>query len=235
MSESMRPVSAGVYPDNNCPAYRSSAKRAPLEPPVALAHTASELTGPAVASSARYPRASDMTVDAGGGVAQGQRIIVCGRVTDEYGRPERNALVEVWQANAAGRYVHDGDRHDAPVDPHFSGRGGAVTDDDGCYQFVTIEPGAYPWGNHDNAWRPKHIHFSLFGPCWASRLVTQMYFPGDPLLALDPIFNGVPDAHARERLVAALDIERTVPEHALAYRFDIVLRGPRETPQEGTS
>ena len=114
------------------------------------------------------------------------------------------------------------------------GRGGAVTDDDGCYQFVTIEPGAYPWGNHDNAWRPKHIHFSLFGPCWASRLVTQMYFPGDPLLALDPIFNGVADARARDRLVAALDIERTVPEHALAYRFDIVLRGPRETPREGT-
>lgn len=224
-------VPAGVYPPNDTPAYRSTEKRAPREPAVPLTLTRSETTGPHVGAAAFVAGADDMT-RAGGGEAQGQRIIVHGRVTDEYGRPERGALVEVWQANAAGRYRHDNDHHDAPLDPHFTGTGMVLTDNDGCYRFVTIEPGSYPWPNHYNAWRPKHIHFSLNGPAWASRLVTQMYFPGDPTLPLDPIFMGVPDAAARERLVSAFDIEHSVPDVALAYRFDIVLRGPRATPVE---
>jgi protocatechuate 3,4-dioxygenase beta subunit len=152
---------------------------------------------------------------------------------DEDGRPQRGTLVEIWQANAAGRYLHARDTHDAPLDPNFAGVGHTLTDDDGCYRFTTIRPGAYPWGNHRNAWRPVHIHFSLLGPAWASRLITQMYFPGDPLLAADPIFNSVPDPAARERLIAAFDWDATVPDFALGYRFDIVLRGRRETPTLG--
>jgi protocatechuate 3,4-dioxygenase beta subunit len=175
----------------------------------------------------------DLTRPAGAKAeAIGQRIIVHGRVVDEHGRPERGALVEVWQANAAGRYLHAGDRHDAPLDPNFTGTGAVVTDDEGRYQFMTIEPGVYPWGNHYNAWRPKHIHFSLFGQAWATRLVTQMYFPGDPTLPLDPIFMGIADAQARARLISSFDSERSEPDYAMAFRFDIVLRGARETPWE---
>ena len=139
-------------------------------------------------------------------------------------------MVEIWQANAAGRYHHRGDQHDAPLDPHFRGAGRVFTDAQGRYRFVTIQPGAYPWPNHANAWRPNHIHFSYFGPAFATRLVTQMYFPGDPLLALDPIFNGVPDERARNRLIAAFDLEITEPDRALGYRFDVVLRGRAATP-----
>lgn len=223
-------VPAGVYPPNRFPDYRSSEKRAPLNAPIRIPHTPSESSGPHYGREKLRPGATDMTTQVPGGTPLGQRIIVCGRVTDERGRPERGALVEVWQANAAGRYRHDGDTHDAPLDPHFSGAGAAVTDEDGRYAFVTIEPGAYPWPNHYNAWRPKHIHFSLFGPAWASRLVTQMYFPGDPTLPLDPIFMGTGDRSARERMVAVFDIERSVPDHAMAYRFDIVLRGPAAMP-----
>ncbi|MGE0484387.1 MAG: protocatechuate 3,4-dioxygenase subunit beta [Gammaproteobacteria bacterium] len=226
------PVPAGCYPPNDTAAYRSSEKRAPREAAIRIPHTVSERRGPHYGAEALRPHAADLTTLVAGGVAQGQRIIVHGRVTDEHGRPEANALVEVWQANAAGRYRHDGDRHDAPLDPYFTGAGQVVTDADGRYEFVTIEPGAYPWGNHFNAWRPKHIHFSLFGRAWATRLVTQMYFPGDPLLPLDPIYMGIADAGARERLVSSFDLARTVPDHALAYRFDIVLRGALETPWE---
>jgi protocatechuate 3,4-dioxygenase beta subunit len=161
----------------------------------------------------------------------GERIIVTGRVLDEGGRPVRNTLVEVWQANAAGRYVHKADQHDAPLDPNFLGAGRCLTDDKGRYRFLTIKPGAYPWGNHSNAWRPNHIHFSLFGEYFGSRLVTQMYFPGDPLLALDPIFQGTPE-HARERLIARFSIDTTEEAYALGYEFDIVLRGPKQTPAE---
>jgi protocatechuate 3,4-dioxygenase beta subunit len=162
----------------------------------------------------------------------GQRIVVSGRVLDEDGRPVPDTLIEIWQANAAGRYAHLVDHWDAPLDPNFTGAGRTLTDADGGYSFVTIRPGAYPWKNHDNAWRPAHIHFSLFGQAFLTRLVTQMYFPGDPLLTLDPIFNAVPDAHARDRLISAFDLSLTTPEWALGFRFDIVLRGARQTPME---
>jgi protocatechuate 3,4-dioxygenase beta subunit len=162
----------------------------------------------------------------------GARIIVTGRVTDQQNRPVTDTLVEVWQANAAGRYAHPGDQHDAPLDPNFSGAGRCVTDAEGRYRFTTILPGAYPWENHDRAFRPAHIHFSLFGASFVTRLVTQMYFPGDPLLALDPIYLGVPDADARERLVARYSVAATEHGRALGFEWDIVLRGPMATPTE---
>lgn len=231
MDRAFAPLPAGVYPANATSAYRSSAKRAPQAPLVAIPHTLSETSGPRFGGEMLRRALHDLTRPAAAkGEALGQRIIVHGRVTDERGRPERRALVEVWQANAAGRYLHEGDRHDAPLDPNFTGAGAVVTDDDGRYRLLTIEPGIYPWGNHYNAWRPKHIHFSLFGSAWATRLVTQMYFPADPTLALDPIFMGIADQHARQRLVSCFDIESTAADYALAYRFDIVLRGATETP-----
>jgi protocatechuate 3,4-dioxygenase beta subunit len=162
----------------------------------------------------------------------GERIFVHGRVLDEGGRPVRGALVEVWQANASGRYLHKVDNHDAPLDPNFSGGGRMLTDEEGRYWFKTIKPGSYPWGNHHNAWRPAHIHFSLFGAGILSRLVTQMYFPGDPLQPIDPIFNSIPDEEARRRMIARLDMDRAEPNYALAYAWDIVLRGRSETPFE---
>ena len=162
----------------------------------------------------------------------GERIIVHGRVLDGDGRPVRNSLIEIWQANAAGRYTHHGDQHPAPLDPNFSGAGRCLTDDEGHYRFVTVKPGAYPWKNHDNAWRPAHIHFSLFGPAFRTRLITQMYFPGDPLFGQDPIFQSVRDPKAQGRMISAFDLETTQPEWALAYRFDIVLGGREETPME---
>jgi len=225
------PVPDGVYPANATAAYRSSDKRAPREPLVIIPHTLSEISGPRCGREMLRGTSQDLTRPAGAeGEALGQRIIVHGRVLDEHGRPKRGALVEVWQANAAGRYLHDGDRHDAPLDRNFTGTGAVVTDDQGRYRFMTIEPGIYPWGNHYNAWRPKHIHFSLFGQAWATRLVTQMYFPGDPTLPLDPIFMAIADEQARARLISSFDIEHTTPDYAMAFRFDIVLRGARETP-----
>jgi len=229
MTQVFAPVPPGVNPPNDFPAYRGTARRAPREAPIVIPHTLSESSGPRYGAECLRAGAGDLT-RAAGGTALGQRILVHGRVTDEQGRPERHALIELWQANAAGRYRHPGDQHDAPLDAHFIGCGQVITDADGDYEFLSIEPGAYPWGNHVNAWRPKHIHFSLFGPAWASRLVTQMYFPGDPLQTLDPIFMSVADEAARGRLVAVFDLARSVPDRALAYRFDIVLRGPRETP-----
>jgi protocatechuate 3,4-dioxygenase, beta subunit len=227
------PLPAGVYPPNASSAYRSSAKRAPQAPLVAIPHTLSEISGPRFGRAALRAGLHDLTRPAGAqGEALGQRIIVYGRVSDEYDRPERGALLEIWQANAAGRYRHDGDHHDAPLDANFTGAGAVLTDDEGSYQFLTIEPGIYPWGNHYNAWRPKHIHFSLFGRAWATRLVTQMYFPADPTLPLDPIFMSVADERARARLVAHFDLERSAADYALAYRFDIVLRGVLETVLE---
>jgi protocatechuate 3,4-dioxygenase beta subunit len=160
----------------------------------------------------------------------GERIIVTGRVLDEDGRPVPHSLVEVWQANACGRYIHV-DVHDAPLDANFIGGGRCVTDADGRYRFLTIKPGAYPWGNHHNAWRPQHIHFSLFGPTFLTRLVTQMYFPGDPLLAYDPIYRSTPES-SRERMISRFNIDLTEPEYALCYEFDIVLRGRNATPME---
>jgi protocatechuate 3,4-dioxygenase beta subunit len=167
-----------------------------------------------------------------GGEPLGERIVVTGRVLESDGRPVRGALVEIWQANAAGRYVHTVDQHPAPLDPNFTGAGRCLTDDEGKYEFVTVKPGAYPWKNHPNAWRPAHIHFSLFGRTFTDRLVTQMYFPGDPLFDYDPIFQSVRDTPARERLIAKFDLDTTQEDWALGYVFDIVLRGPAATPLE---
>ncbi len=229
-----RRETSGVHPPYDHPSYTSTHKRAPRHAPVRIEHTLSEITGPRFARETIAPgdNQNDMT-HFNGGEALGERIVVTGRVLDEDGRAIPHTMIEIWQANAAGRYAHAEDQHEAPLDPHFAGIGRAITDGRGAYRFMTIKPGAYPWRNHHNAWRPNHIHFSLFGPSFATRLITQMYFPGDPLLALDPIFNSVPDSSARERLIAAFDIEVTIPEHALGYRFDFVLRGRAATPTLG--
>jgi protocatechuate 3,4-dioxygenase beta subunit len=212
-----------VDPPWDYPDYRSTQLRAPKRPLVPLPHTLSELTGPVYGEDAVEEQDADLTRQHGG-EPLGERIIVTGRVLDEDGRPVRNTLVEVWQANAAGRYIHELDQHPAPLDPNFTGAGRCLTDDEGRYRFVTVKPGAYPWKNHPNAWRPAHIHFSLFGRAFTQRLVTQMYFPGDPLFEYDPIFQSVRDPKSRERLIASFDLETTQPEWALAYRWDVVLR-----------
>ena len=222
-----------THPPYLHPPYRSTVKRAPQEPLLPLPQTLSELTGPVYGSGAVRPLDNDLTRNAvKNGEPIGERIIVAGRVLDEAGRPVPNALVEVWQANACGRYAHKVDQHDAPLDPNFLGAGRCLADKNGEYRFTTIRPGAYPWRNHENAWRPPHIHFSVFGRNFLQRLVTQMYFPGDPLLPLDPIYNGVPDEKGRQRLVAAYAHDVTRPEWALGFRWDIVLCGPRMTPFE---
>lgn len=213
------------------PPYVSSLKRAPTQPLVPMPHTLTEITGPQFGQQAVDPRAFDLTKQ-GPGEPLGERIIVSGRVLDEDARPVPHTLVEVWQANAAGRYLHKNDQHDAPLDPNFTGRGHVLTDEEGRYRLVTIRPGAYPWSNHHNAWRPAHIHFSVFGPAFATRLVTQMYFPGDALLPFDPIFNCTADEQARNRLISLFDWETTLPEQALGYRFDIILAGRDATPWE---
>jgi protocatechuate 3,4-dioxygenase beta subunit len=211
--------------------YRSTALRAPRRPLRPLRQGAVELSGPVFGEERVGERDHDLTLG-GAGEPLGERILVHGRVIEDDGRPVPGALVEVWQANAAGRYAHAVDRHPAPLDPNFAGVGRCLTDNEGRYRFVTVKPGPYPWGNHHNAWRPAHIHFSVFGRAFAQRLVTQMYFPGDPLFAFDPIFNSVRDPAARERLVAAFDLDAAEPDRALAYRWDVVLRGREETPFE---
>ena len=222
-----------IQPPYLYPGYMSTVKRSPRKPLIPMEHTLSELTGPVYGHDDIDRLDNDLTKNAAkNGEPLGERIIVVGRVTDEAGRPVRNALLEVWQANAAGRYFHKVDQHHAPIDPNFHGAGRVLTDANGEYRFTTIKPGAYPWRNHDNAWRPRHIHFSIFGNDFLSRLVTQMYFPGDPLLALDPIYNSVPDENARQRLVSKYAHDITTPEWALGYRFDIVLCGLKETPFE---
>jgi protocatechuate 3,4-dioxygenase beta subunit len=208
--------------------YGSTVKRAPRQAPIRLPHSLSEVTGPLWDRSILRPSDDDLTRQHKGAPI-GERIVVTGRVLDEDGRPVPRTLVEIWQANACGRYIHKKDQHDAPLDPNFTGTGRVVTDDEGHYRFTTIKPGAYPWRNHPNAWRPAHIHFSLFGPAFVTRLVTQMYFPGDPLLPLDPICNSIP-AQARNRLLSQFDLDLTVEGIALGYRFDIVLRGRGATP-----
>jgi protocatechuate 3,4-dioxygenase, beta subunit len=217
-------------PPLDWPSYKSSALRHPKQPLVYLPHTITEITGPQLSgliSEGDY----DLTNQHTDGPI-GERIIVSGRVLDTEGKPLRDTLVEIWQANAAGRYRHRWDRWPAPLDPNFSGAGRCVTDADGRYRFVTIKPGPYPWGNHYNAWRPAHIHFSSLGRAFTQRLVTQMYFPGDPFLPHDPIFNSVRQQAARERMIAEFSIEATQPQWAAAYEFDIVLRGPGATPFE---
>jgi protocatechuate 3,4-dioxygenase beta subunit len=212
------------------PDYRSTGIRAPLRPPVDLPQRLTEITGPLLGEGRVTAADADLTRQHEG-EPQGQRIIVHGRVLDSDGRPVPQTLVEIWQANAGGRYRHVVDNWPSPVDPNFSGLGRCVTDDQGRYEFTTIRPGAYPWRNHDNAWRPAHIHFSLFGRAFTQRLVTQMYFAGDPLFFQDPIFNAIPEA-ARPLAVSHYDHERTKPEWALAFEWDIVLRGTDQTPFE---
>ena len=203
--------------------------RSPSRPLVIIPQTLSEITGPVYGHSDVQPEEADLTTQHAG-EPLGERIIVRAACSTRPAAPCRNTLIEIWQCNAAGRYIHQVDQHPAPLDPNFTGAGRVVTDADGNYQFITIKPGAYPWGNHPNAWRPAHIHFSLFGPSFLTRLVTQMYFPGDPLFPFDPIFNSVTDAKARERMICRFDMETTKPEWALGYIFDIVLRGPAATP-----
>jgi protocatechuate 3,4-dioxygenase, beta subunit len=222
-----------IFPPYLYEAYQSTRRRAPQLPLIEVPMTLSELTGPGPMISAITAEDADLTRNAGsGGEAIGQRIIVTGRVLDEQGQPLPGTLMEIWQANAAGRYLHKRDQWPGPLDPNFLGMGRCLTNQEGVYRFLTIRPGAYPWTNHPNAWRPAHIHFSLFGPSLRSRLVTQMYFPDDPLHGLDPIFNGVPTEQARQRLISTYDHGITEPEWALGYRWDIVLRGDSATPFE---
>jgi protocatechuate 3,4-dioxygenase beta subunit len=209
-------------PRYHTPAYRSTELRAPKRLYL-LPEELHDPTGPVFGEGDVEPTDSDLTRQHEG-EPLGERIIVTGRVLDSGGKPIANTLVEVWQANAAGRYAHVVDRHPAPLDPNFTGAGRCLTDAEGNYRFLTVKPGAYPWQNHPNAWRPAHIHFSVFGRAFADRLVTQMYFPGDPLFEHDPIFQSVRDPKARELLISRFDLETTEPEWALAYRFDIVLR-----------
>ena len=215
-----------LYPD-----YVSTRLRAPERPPIIVPETLTETTGPAFGHGSVGPLDHDLT-RGHAGEPLGERIIVTGRVKDGDGRPVQNSLIEIWQANAAGRYTHQKDRHPAPLDPNFSGAGRCLTDVEGRYRFVTVKPGAYPWKNHENAWRPAHIHLSIFGSSFRSRLITQMYFPGDPLFEHDPIFQSVRDPEARVRLISTFDLETTEPEWALGYRFDVVLEGRGATPFE---
>ena len=219
----------GAQPPYRYPDYASTVKRSPNRRPLRFEHTLSEVTGPTFESGWAGPALADLTRQHQG-EPLGERIILTGRILDEDGSPVSGTLVELWQCNAAGRYHHPVDQHDAPLDPNFTGVGQFLTDDDGAYRFVTIKPGAYPWRNTPNAWRPAHLHFGLFGGGFVTRLVTQMYFPGDPLLAYDPIYQSTADAAARERLIAAYDPQLSQPEWALGYRFDMVLRGRDATP-----
>ncbi|HLG97490.1 MAG TPA: protocatechuate 3,4-dioxygenase subunit beta [Bryobacteraceae bacterium] len=220
-----------VDPDYLYEPYRSTLTRGPRKPLIVIPQTLSERTGPVFGHETVTESSSDLTRQHSG-EPLGERIIVSGRILNEHGLPVSNALIEIWQANAAGRYFHKKDQHHAPLDPNFTGGGRAVTDSDGRYRFVSIKPGAYPWQNHENAWRPAHIHFSIFGLSFGTRLVTQMYFPGDPLLSYDPIFHSVREPSVRERLIAQFDLGLTRPEWALGYQFDIMLRGHRATPFE---
>ena len=213
--------------------YKSTVLRAPKQRLIPLEQSLSELTGPVYGHESVGPLDNDLSKNAAvNGDPQGERIIVAGRVLDDGGRPIPDTLIEIWQANAAGRYIHKVDQHGAPLDPNFLGAGRCVTDSEGRYRYTTIKPGAYPWQNHENAWRPAHVHFSVFGRSFLTRLITQMYFPGDPLLAFDPIFNAIPGESARRRLIAAFKLDTTEPGWALGYRFDIVLRGRDATPME---
>jgi protocatechuate 3,4-dioxygenase beta subunit len=226
-----RRTAAGDQPPYLHPPYGSTVRRAPSQPLIFLPHTRSEVSGPIFHPAAISEADSDLTRQHLG-EPQGERIIVTGRVMDDSGRAVPKALIEVWQTNAAGRYRHALDDHPAPLDPNFTGAGRTLTDENGVYRFVTIKPGAYPWRNHQNAWRPAHIHFSLFGAAFCTRLITQMYFPGDPLIPYDPVLQSIPDEKGRQRLVAKFDLGATQANWALGYQFNIVLRGREATPFE---
>lgn len=219
----------GTQPRLDYPPYRSSLLRHPTNALVPADPEALELSGPCFGDRDVDPSDCDLTIQHTG-EPLGERIVVTGRVVDGAGRPVRRQLVEIWQANASGRYRHQRDQHPAPLDPNFTGAGRCLTDDTGGYRFTTIKPGPYPWRNHHNAWRPAHIHFSLFGSDFTQRMITQMYFPADPLLALDPIYSSVNDPLARTRLVAAYDHDVSISEWATGYRWDIVLDGDSHTP-----
>lgn len=223
-----------VDPPYDSPEYHSTSKRAPKEPLVLLPPGTIDLNGPVFGDGRVRPGDADLTRQHDG-EPLGERINVSGRLLDSEGRPVAGQLVELWQCNAAGRYRHPVDQHPAPLDPNFTGAGRAITGPDGSYRFLTIKPGAYPWRNHPNAWRPCHIHFSVFGRVFTERLVTQMYFPGDPLLPFDPIFNSVRDEAARRRMISSFDWSTTEEEWALGYRFDIVVGGRLATPREEQS
>jgi protocatechuate 3,4-dioxygenase, beta subunit len=228
----MDSINFNVQPSHLYPEYKSTIFRSPTRPLMMVEEYLKDLSLPAFGESAIGKFDNDLTKNARkNGEPIGERIKVSGRVMDEYGKPLRNVLVEIWQANAAGRYIHKEEIHDAPLDPNFLGAGRMLTDHEGKYMFYTLKPGAYPWGNHYNAWRPNHIHFSVIGHQIGHRLVTQMYFPGDPLFEFDPIFQSVP-AHARELLIAKFRMDWTEPGFALAYEFNIVLNGKEKTPFE---
>ncbi len=221
-----------VHPPHLYPAYKSTILRSPTKPLMLVKEFLEDVSLPVFGESVIGKLDNDLTKNARkNGQPIGERIKVSGIVTDEYRRPMPNTLIEIWQANAAGRYIHKEEIHDAPLDPNFLGGGRMLTDRAGRYTFYTVKPGAYPWGNHFNAWRPNHIHFSVMGHQFEQRLVTQMYFPGDPLFDFDPIFQSVPK-HARELLIAKFKMEWTEPEFALAYEFNIVLNGKSKTPFE---
>ena len=221
----------GSQPRVDYPPYRSSRLRSPRHPLHLVDPDGAELAAPCFGTSGVRPAEADLTAGQDGD-ALGERIVVTGRITDADGRPVRDQLVEIWQANSAGRYAHAADQHPAPLDPNFSGAGRCLTGPDGSYRFLTIKPGPYPWRNHRNAWRPAHIHFSLFGTEFTQRTVTQMYFPADPLHDLDPILRSVTDPAVRARLIAHYDHDLTEPEWATGYRWDIVLSGTHATPTD---
>lgn len=224
-------------PNQSFPDYKSTRIRAPQQAPIKLDGGWDN----ALTISPAWPQLAiddaDLTINARvDGEPIGERIIVEGQILDENGKPIPNALIEIWQANSAGRYVHKEELHPAPLDPNFMGAGRCISGEDGSYRFITIKPGSYPWGNHRNAWRPAHIHFSVFGIGLAQRLVTQMYFPGDPTLPYDPIFNSTPDAEIRNRLISQFSMEDTIPEWAHCYKFNIIMAGQYATPfEEGHS
>lgn len=239
MAALAHPVDPVPVTRTDYPPYRSSILRHPTKELRHVDPETLELWGPCFSERDVHPLEADLTLGVHDGWnschhAQpiGERITVSGRVVDGAGRPVAGQLVEIWQANSSGRYIHKAEQHDAPVDPNFTGLGRCLTGSDGSYRFVTIKPGAYPWGNHRNAWRPAHIHFSLFGQAFTQRLITQMYFPDDSLFALDPIYQSIPDQRYRDALVAAYDHALTIPNHSLGYRWDIVLTGSRRTPTE---
>lgn len=225
------------HPPMRSGAYKTSVLRGPKKPLLSMPQTLSETTGPVFGQNMLGALDNDLLHNfaASGESAIGPRILVHGKVLDETGRGVPGALLEIWQANAGGRYRHARDGYNAPLDPNFGGCGRTITDDEGAYVFRTIQPGAYPWPNRANDWRPAHIHFSLFGHAFAQRLITQMYFEGDPLIELCPIVGSVPDRAGIESLIAPLDMDETVPMDARAYRFDIVLRGQRQTYFENRS